>query len=370
MKPKNISNERDQINKILQSYNQDTLKQTLFLANYCKSQFPNLENIPVFHNIIGLVNLRLKDWKQSIKNFEKAIKLNSNFVEAYYNLGLAYFDIGDLEESYNYLIKAINLKKDYKKARNKIIELLSFYNPKNSADNYITYLNDKIKETPYNIDFSSKISDDQINDYFNRCKKIVTENLNDLSYNKYQIFRRKSVFLNCERHKAIFLKYNTIPNYCFGCFKVVIKSKNLFDLIKVSLVFDEIKFFFNFNRKSIVDKRYGDISYKSLIYCSSIEEVNNIANYSKKILSKIVDENIDIESKRGCSEFALSYPDYKKIYEDKSKLMRYPDEWIKNENKFDDENTKDNVEKNRIINDTLNGGSLNNILIMNNWIKD
>ena len=78
MKPKNISNERDQINKILQSYNQDTLKQTLFLANYCKSQFPNLENIPVFHNIIGLVNLRLKDWKQSIKNFEKAIKLNSN----------------------------------------------------------------------------------------------------------------------------------------------------------------------------------------------------------------------------------------------------------------------------------------------------
>ena len=47
MKPKNISNERDQINKILQSYNQDTLKQTLFLANYCKSQFPNLENIPV-----------------------------------------------------------------------------------------------------------------------------------------------------------------------------------------------------------------------------------------------------------------------------------------------------------------------------------
>ena len=50
--------------------------------------------------------------------------------------------------------------------------------------------------------------------------------------------------------------------------------------------------------------------------------------------------------------------------------MRYPDEWIKNENKFDDENTKDNVEKNRIINDTLNGGSLNNILIMNNWIKD
>ena len=79
---------------------------------------------------------------------------------------------------------------------------------------------------------------------------------------------------------------------------------------------------------------------------------------------------LNLSASFGLIEFALSYPNYKKIYDDKSKLMRYQDEWIKNENKFDDENTKDNVEKNRIINDTLNGGSLNNILIMNNWIKD
>ena len=365
-----FTNEREQINKILQSYNQNSLKQSLFLANYSKSQFPKLESMPIFHNIIGLINLRLKDWKKSISNFETAIKLNSNFVEAYYNLGITHFDIGNLEKSYNNLVKAIGIKKDYKKARNKIIELLTYYTPKNNPDNYITDLNQKIKETPYNIDFSKKILDEQITDYYSRCKKIVKENLKDFSYNKYQIFRRKSVYLNCERHKSIFKKYNTIPNYCFDCFKVIIKSKNLLDLIKVALVFDEVGYFFNFNRKSIVDKRYGDISYKSVIYCSNIKQVYDLENNTRRILSKIIDQKIIIESKRGCSEFALAYPKYKEIYEDKSKLMSYPEEWFDNEKKFDDENVKDNAENNRIINDSLAGGSLNNYLIINNWLND
>ena len=366
----NMKNENDQLAKIVQSYNQDSLKNTLFLANYCKSQFPKLNDIPIFHNIIGLINLRLKDWDQSINNFETAININSNFVEAYYNLALVYFDKGKLENSYNYLIKSINIKKNYKKAKNKIIELLTFYQPANISDNYLSKLNEKIKGIPYNIDFSKKITDEQIKNYYERCKKIVEENLEDLSYNKYQIFKRKSVFLNCERHKGIFNESNTIPKYCFSCFKVVIKLKNLFDLIKVSLIFDQVNYFFNFNRKSLIDKRYGEISYKSLIYCSSIEEVYDVEKNTKNILGKIIGNNIVIESKRGCTEFALSFPNYKKIFKDKSKLMKYPDEWLINEKKFDEVNTKNNVETKRVIQDTITGFSLNNFLIINNWLND
>ena len=371
MKNLDLSDEYIQLHKIVETYNQNLLKKSLFMANYSKSQFPKLNNIPIFHNVTGLINLRLKDWEQSINNFENAIKIDSNFVEAYYNLGLVHFDIGNLEQSYNLLVTAINLKKDYKKARNKIIELLSFYRPKNTSDHYIADLNEKIKKTPYNIDFSIKISDEQINDYYNRCKKLVKENLNDLSYNKYQIFRRKDVFLNCERHKGIFSEYNTIPKYCFDCFKVVIKSKNIFDLIKVSLIFDQVSYFSNFNRKSMVDKRYGDISFQSLIYCSSVEQVCEVEKNTNNILNKIVDSNIFIESKRGCSEFALSYPNYKQIYKEKSKLMKYPKEWKKNEKKFDEENLKDNSdEKTRIIHNTIIGGSLNNFLVINNWLNN
>ena len=50
--------------------------------------------------------------------------------------------------------------------------------------------------------------------------------------------------------------------------------------------------------------------------------------------------------------------------------MSYPEEWFDNEKKFDDENVKDNAENNRIINDSLAGGSLNNYLIINNWLND
>ena len=370
METSNLANEYAQINKIVQVYNKNLIKKSFLLANLSKSEFPKLVNIPIFHNIYGLINFRLKDWEQSINNFETAIKLNPKFVEAYYNIGLAYFETGNLEKSYNYLFKAINIKKDYIRARNKIIELLSFYKPKNVSENYLINLHQKIKETSYNIDFSKKIVDEHVTDYINRCKKLVTNELEDLSYNKYQIFRRKSLFLNCERHKGIFFKYKTIPNYCFSCFKVVIISKNLIDLIKVAFVFDQVSYFFNFNRKSIVDKRYGDTSYKSLIYCTSIDQVYEVEKNTKDILTKIVDQDIVIESKRGCSEFALSYPNYKKIYKDRSKLMNYPNEWIVNEKEFDEENSKDNIESKRIIQDTLSGGSLNNFLIINNWLND
>ena len=101
-----------------------------------------------------------------------------------------------------------------------------------------------------------------------------------------------------------------------------------------------------------------------------VDQVYEVEKNTKDILTKIVDQDIIIESKRGCSEFALSYPNYKKIYKDKSKLMNYPNEWIANEKEFDEENTKDNIESKRIIQDTLSGGSLNNFLIINNWLND
>ena len=105
MKNSNLSDEYVQLDKIVKSYNQNSLKQSLFFANYSKSQFPKLNNIPIFHNIIGLINLRLKDWEESISNFETAIKLKPDFFEGYYNLGLAFFDIGNLEKAYKIALK-------------------------------------------------------------------------------------------------------------------------------------------------------------------------------------------------------------------------------------------------------------------------
>tara|TARA_Y100000816_G_scaffold151199_1_gene107665 strand:+ start:697 stop:1830 length:1134 start_codon:yes stop_codon:yes gene_type:complete len=362
--------EFNQINKILKSYNQNSLKDTLLFANVSKSKLPELNNIPQYHNIVGLINFRLNDLEQSISDFETAINLNPNFHSSYYNLGLLYFKTKNLKKSFNFLIKAMEIKNDYKLARDKIIEILSFYEPEDEFSNSIVNLNNKIKQVPFKIDFSKKITDLQIINYFKSCKKVVSQNLEDLSYNKVQIYRNKSINLNCERHKAIFSKYNSIPKYCFECYKVVIESKNFYDLLKMSLIFDQLTYFQKFNRKNMIDKKSETDIFKSIIYCTSLDEVFDVENKTKQILNIYFDDRISIVSKRGCHEYASKYPEYKKIFRKKSKMMPYPDEWLQNEKEYDLENTKNGIESIGFAHDTKKGISLNNFLIMNNWFND
>ncbi len=370
MDKQNYKNEFAQINKIIECHNTNPSKEALLLANYSKEKYPYLKNMAQFHNILGLINFKLSDFEKSILNFEKSIHINPNFYPGYYNLGLAYFNTSELDKSYKFLIKSIHIKKDYKLARDKIIELLSFYEPNFFTDNEIFNLDQKIKKVPLNIDFSKKISDHEIIDYFIKCKKIVYKTLKNLSYNKFQIFRKKSIFLNCERHKKIFFKYNSIPKFCFECFKVVIESKNIYDLLKVSLLFDQTTFFSNFNRKNMIDKKYNNDIFKSIIYCTSLEQVLEVEKKTEIILSKYFENDYLVKSKRGCHEYEVKYPEYTKISENKTELMLFPEKWINNEKKFDEENTKDGLEKKIEVHNTIKGNSLHNFLIINNWFED
>ena len=147
----NYKDEFNQLNKIIKSYSQNSLKDSLLLANNSKFKLPNLNNIPQYHNIVGLINFRLNDLENSILDFEKAINLDPNFYSAYYNLGLLFFKTKDLKKSYNFLNKAIIIKNDYKLARDKIIEILSFYEPDKENSNFISYIDKKVKQVPYKI---------------------------------------------------------------------------------------------------------------------------------------------------------------------------------------------------------------------------
>jgi len=69
----------------------------------------------------------LKDWLEAIKNFKRAISLDIKFEAAYLNLGIAYYDLGELDNSYENFLKALELNKDNKKARDSIIQLLTFF---------------------------------------------------------------------------------------------------------------------------------------------------------------------------------------------------------------------------------------------------
>ena len=71
-------------------------------------------------NIFGSTNLALQNFKTAIINFNKAIKLNSNIPTIYYNLGLAYHNIGNMDDAIVNYKKAIDIKPDYDEALNNI----------------------------------------------------------------------------------------------------------------------------------------------------------------------------------------------------------------------------------------------------------
>ena len=138
----------------------------------------------------------------------------------------------------------------------------------------------------------------------------------------------------------------------------------------MTLIFDHVTYFQNFNRKNMIDKKSKTDIFKSIIYCQSLEEVYQVEKETKNILTVYFDNQISIESKRGCHEYALKYPEYKKIFKNKSDMMSMPNKWIDNEIEYDLENSKDGTENLGVSHDTRKGISLNNFLIINNWFND
>ena len=98
-----------------------------------------------------------------------------------------------------------------------------------------------------------------------------------------------------------------------------------------------------------------------------VDDDDDIRSLVKKYL---YDNNFLITSKRGCFEYELKFPEYKKIDKNHSKLMSFPEKWTDNEKEYDLENTKDGFEKKISVHDTIKGNSLHNFLIINNWFND
>ena len=76
-----------------------------------------------------------------------------------------------------------------------------------------------------------------------------------LRTSQLQIYRRNTVDLNCKRHKSVFKEIEIIPLFCFGCYKVQVEVKTVFDLIRLAALFYEIEFESDLTRKRMVEVR-------------------------------------------------------------------------------------------------------------------
>ena len=371
---------------------------SIMLDTLLKSNTSN----PLVFNLSGILDIRLKRFNEAINKFKKAIDLDGEYAEAYFNLGNLSHNLGKLNEAENFLINAIKYKRNYVRAiyvlgdnyylqdkielaiksylnvldiqpdNNdgfvKVLDLLTFYKNDIKIDDDIINVNYAIEKINHKIDLHNKIHDDQIKIIYKDILSILPSKLIKHQSISSQTLKKNKIDLNCGRHHAIFNKNHIIPEYCFSCFKIQIDTKNVIDLIKLYFVFNNLELENNNFRKCFIETRKMITgTYKGLIYCSDLDEVDKVINRLTPILKKTIDKNIIINKKRGCSEFGNKFKEYKTL--NVEKLMSYDNGWKKYENNFDSNQTvKYKLEKG-IFYSSKKVLNLQDSLTILNWLR-
>ena len=355
----------DKILVIQGLYNKKEFNEALKLSLDLSENYPNNSYA---QNLHGIVLIALNNWKNGKNYFLKAIEVNNTFPEAYNNLGLSEMNLGDLEKALENFLIAIKLKPNYDNCHNNILKILTFFRSQKNKDNPYVLANNLISKIKFNYDKNNKINNSEIVNFFFQSFDIVNKNLKKIDISETQIYRKNSEDLNCGRQFGIFNKFNVIPKFCFGCFKVTVQTETVLDLLKLYFVFDKLYLGLQNTRKLMIEKRENiSGNYKGFIYCSSVEEGENIKNKLKSILIKNLGTDCSISLKRGCSEFALKYPSYKKASVNENEMMPYDETWKSLEEIID--NRIWNIDSKKGINHpSLTGFTLKDILVMRNWL--
>ena len=132
---------------------------------------------------------------------------------------------------------------------------------------------------------------------------------------------------SCAECKACFNDFDVIPKYCFDCYKVVIELNKIVDLFRLNILFDNIKLPRNNSRKCMLDMRkHTTGSYKGFVYCRGLDEADALCKVLQDEVTEAISPDVTVSVKRGCSEYALKYPEYAEINRD-SDGFQYPDNW-------------------------------------------
>ncbi len=319
---------------------------------------------------IGVAYFNLGEIQESIVAFKNSIKKNSNFETAYNNLAISYIEIGMYQEACQSFLKVLNINKKNYFAQKNLIYLLNFVNPKNIKDHLILEINSKIKKLINN--FSDSISNkiDNLKKVMIESDSIIKEYDQNLIFEETQIYRKNSKDLNCKRHFKVFNKFNVIPKFCFSCYKVQINLNNVVDLIRLHFIFDKINLKNNNTRKCIIelrDKIKGN--YKGYIYCVGLVEAKEIKEIINHIIIKEKFHKFKIEIKHGCTEYYNSYPKFKNINLNGEQEFLYNQNWQEKEELVDKSEPIRSDNNKKIFINSIQGINLSDILIIKNWIN-
>ena len=323
-------------------------------------------NAEVYYNI-GSVLQSLGDPEAAIDSYKKALKIKPDYADAYNNIGVLLNDKDDPEAAIESYKQALMIQPDNVGAKSNLLALLTSYTPQKAYPNLIMTVNEAIQKIDMKDNASNIIiSDRQAADLFDKASGNISSYGLELSTGLSQAYRKSSVDLNCKRHMSIFKKHGVIPEFCFGCYKVQVNPRSIIELIKLYFVFDQLELNKNNSRKCMVELRPNIAGfYKGYIFCSGLKQANQISAHVNEVLEKRIGSGLSSTVKRGCSEYPISFPDYKEINNLGAQLMNYNKDWKVIEEDYD-KKTPMHAKKNK--RPSIAGLNLNDTLIIRNWI--
>jgi len=344
-------NQKGDLNAAIDSYN----KAVLINPRY-----------PEAYNNMGIALSNKGDTEAAIDSYRQALKMKPDYAEPYNNIGNTLNDKGDLEAAVDNYNMALKIKPDYAEAKTNLVTLLSTYTPRKEHSNLIVRVNKAIRKIGVKGNASNTISDGQVVDLFSTSSNYMTSQGLELTTQLSQTYRNNSVDLNCKRHTSIFNTHDVIPEFCFGCYKVQIEPRSIIELMKMFLIFDELELNGNNTRKCMVELR-PEIPgfYKGLIYCSGLKQANQVAKSLDMVVKQRIGSGLSSTVKRGCSEYPISFPNYKEINNSGPQLMDYNEDWKIIEEDYD---IKNPIHPKKNLRPSLSGLNLSDLLIMRKWI--
>lgn len=354
----------------------------------------------------GNALMALQRAKEAYRSYCAATEINPKYAEAHSNQGMALRALGRLEEAINCFRKALSIDPGVAEAHVNLAEslrvqgnfgealqavhagleafpghervyldvlvaILNQYVPSSSQSTligrYVAAQRD-LQRIDMSVGPGEAISDTAVVKIYKECQAALTAAAVTVETGKTQVWRGDVKDWGCHRHKAIFEEHTIIPEHCFGCFKVSISVDNVLDLSKLLVVLGSLKLPRNNARKCMVEGRAGiGGTYKGFVYSDDKGDIAVVADMLNRELAMKMPGSATVEIKRGCSEFAQVYPDYKRADDHESPLMAYDQTWRAIEKDFDEDG---NFPYRPVVRSYSHEGlTLNDAAIWKNWLR-
>jgi tetratricopeptide (TPR) repeat protein len=315
------------------------------------------------HINLGIAFHKIGKFEAALRCYRAAIEMDAGDSKLQNNLGVTLQMLGSYDEAMHAYALASSLNPENLEASENLMALMTIKRPPKNIQSHIAKVDRDVRAAHREPFSGSRETGNGVIPFIKNLLELVPATNPEFRTSQTQIYRRSGRDLNCTRHKSVFDTHNVIPEFCFGCYKLQIEPRNVIDLIKLFLFFDELDL--NKIRKCFVELR-PDIKgfYKGLIYCDSIDDADEIAVKLRGRLRERVGGYLDLDLKRGCSEFPLRFPEYAQINRSGPQLMEFRDDWRDLE-MMHDAAYLDLRPKSMMP--TLSGTSLQDIAVMRKW---